>query len=119
MFDVRQSHMITLPKKPTRHLLIIAGVVTLQFLFFIDKPFHIDDTIFLEGAKQILSDPIRPYDRVINWYFYPEPMWEVNQNPPGNSYLLAAIAFMFGFLGSVIICDCRTSNILQYEKVCR
>ena len=49
----------------------------------------VDDTLFLKAAAQILRDPLRPYDFVVNWYGTSESFWNVFKNPPGVSYWLA------------------------------
>ncbi|MBM4087433.1 MAG: hypothetical protein FJ272_21785, partial [Planctomycetes bacterium] len=75
----------------------LAAVVTCGALLpFVGKAFHIDDTLFLYTARQILCDPLRPFDFEVNWYGTPRPMWEITKNPPLNSYWLAALMGLFG-----------------------
>lgn len=59
-------------------------------LFFCNKAFHIDDPLYLSIARQILVDPLRPFDGMINWQQVTEPAWRVSISPPGYSYWLAA-----------------------------
>ncbi|MBM4079055.1 MAG: glycosyltransferase family 39 protein, partial [Planctomycetes bacterium] len=81
----------------TWHRATLAAVVTCGALLpFVGKAFHIDDTLFLYTARQILCDPLRPFDFEVNWYGTPRPMWEITKNPPLNSYWLAALVGLFG-----------------------
>lgn len=63
---------------------------------FLNKAFHIDDTLFLRVARQIREDPLRPYDVPYNWSGQPEAMWRAFQHPPLNSYVLAAATAAIG-----------------------
>jgi hypothetical protein len=60
-------------------------------LFAIDRPVMMDDTLFLKAATQILKDPLRPYDFIMNWYGWPEWFWDIFKNPPAVSYWLAML----------------------------
>lgn len=66
-------------------------ILLLPVLAALDRPVMIDDTLFLKAAAQILRDPLRPYDFVVNWYGWPELFWDVFKNPPLASYWLAAV----------------------------
>jgi 4-amino-4-deoxy-L-arabinose transferase-like glycosyltransferase len=55
-----------------------------------NKAFHIDDPLYLAIARQILVDPLRPFDAPILWERVTEPAWNVSISPPGYSYWLAA-----------------------------
>jgi hypothetical protein len=70
--------------------LIIPLLALTPLLLALDRPVMVDDTLFLKAAAQILHDPLRPYDFVVNWYGWPEWFWDVFKNPPGVSYWLAA-----------------------------
>ena len=65
-------------------------ILLLPVLIALDRPVMIDDTLFLKAASQILRDPVRPYDFIVNWYGWPELFWDVFKNPPLGSYWLAA-----------------------------
>lgn len=75
---------------------ILAVLTILILIPFINKPFHIDDTLFIAGAKQILQSPFNPYGFDINWFGGPTSMWIANVNPPFNSYILAGAIWLFG-----------------------
>lgn len=71
---------------------LVVAVVTAAALWpFVDRAFHIDDTVFLLVAEQILEDPLHPYDFEYNWDLQPRSMWQTTQHPPLHSYLLAAV----------------------------
>lgn len=76
-------------------LVLFAILPALLLAPFLDKPFNIDDTLFVRAARQIRLDPLRPYDFAINWETRSEPMWNVTANPPLTAYVLAA-AFSIG-----------------------
>ena len=65
-------------------------VATLLLLApFLNKPVHIDDTVYLWVADQIQADPLDFYGFEKNWDGRLEPVDEFNKNPPGISYFLA------------------------------
>ena len=74
-------------------LLIIFAI----FFPFVDKPFNIDDPLFLWVAKHIQSDPLNFYGFNVNWYRSVEPMAIINKNPPLFSYFLAITGGVFGW----------------------
>ncbi len=76
------------------------GLVALTWLlmsFFIDKPFHVDDPLFLWSAKQILKDPFDFYGIVINWNGFDLELFNIAKNPPLASFFLACWGGLFGF----------------------
>jgi 4-amino-4-deoxy-L-arabinose transferase-like glycosyltransferase len=58
---------------------------------FLNKAYHIDDTIFLRMARQILAHRFSPFDFQYNWTVTPVPAWAMYLNPPLDSYFLAAV----------------------------
>lgn len=76
-------------------LAVTAPLVLL--LPFIDKPFHVDDTVYLWVARHILESPLDFYGFTANWSFLEEPMAQINKNPPGVSYFIAAVVALFGW----------------------
>ncbi len=75
-------------------LTIFALAVALSL--FLNKPFHVDDTLFLYSARSILNDPLQPYDFVINWSGTDNPGWHAIKNPPLVSYFIAVVIHFFG-----------------------
>lgn len=71
---------------PLLRLLFLTAVLLAPFL---DKPFHIDDVLFIRKAEQIARTPLDPYAGHINWTWTPVPMWLASLNPPLNAYFLA------------------------------
>ena len=64
---------------------------------FVNKAFHIDDTVYLWVAQQIHQDPVNFFGFTVNWGDRDEWLYEFNKNPPGISYLLAAAALLIGW----------------------
>src|SRR5262245_56365221 len=87
------------PGSRPRHLelLLVGGVTVLTLLPFTGKAFHIDDTVYLWGAKQIQMEPLDPYGLDINWYGFVMPMSQVDKNPPLTSYYIAGAAGLLGW----------------------
>jgi len=81
--------------------LLIAAVVTVAALVpFLNKPFHIDDPLFIWTAQRVRVRPTDFYGFQVNWYGFEQPMFEVTKNPPGVSFYLAATSLVMG-LGEV------------------
>ncbi len=78
-------------------LATIAVFILLTLGPFLDKPFNIDDPLFIWAAQQFQSHPGNPYGFDVNWYGTARPMWLVMQNPPLMSYYLALVAGIFGW----------------------
>lgn len=64
---------------------------------FLNKAVHIDDPLFIWTAQQVLETPLNPYGFVQNWYLSPQPMHEINQNPPLLGYYFAVVGGIFGW----------------------
>lgn len=75
----------------------VPAIVVLGLLPFAGKALHIDDPLFVWSAQQILASPLDFYSFEANWYGTSEAMAEINKNPPGVAYYLAAVGFVFGF----------------------
>lgn len=91
MHDRETIHRLAL-ESPTRRRLELAAVVAVSLvvsLVFCNKAFHVDDTLYLSIARQILVDPLKPFSGRINWQQITEPTWNVSISPPGFSYWLA------------------------------
>lgn len=74
---------------------LLAGLAAL--LPFLDKPYHIDDPLFLWAARHIQSHPADFYGFDVNWYGVAMPMSQVTQNPPGACYYTALAAAVVGW----------------------
>ena len=61
-----------------------------------NKPFHFDDTIYLEISQWIASNPTKPMSGLINWYGSPQPNYEFN-NPRLFMYLQALWGKIFSY----------------------
>ncbi|GIV14572.1 MAG: hypothetical protein KatS3mg022_0007 [Armatimonadota bacterium] len=56
---------------------------------FIHKPFHVDDTVVLHIARQILANPLNPLSGELDWDGAVKPTFHVTTNPPLLSYYLS------------------------------
>ncbi len=81
----------------TKSLLVVAGFTALFLLPFINKAFHIDDSLFLWCAEQIQAHPFDFYGFTANWNGVERPMYLINQNPPLVSYYIALVTSLFGW----------------------
>lgn len=78
-------------------MVVVAGFTALFLLPFINKAFHIDDTLFLWCAKQIQAHPFDFFGFTANWNGVERPMYQINQNPPLVSYYIALVASFVGW----------------------
>ena len=70
---------------------------------FLDKAYHIDDTVHVLQAEHIAAHPTRPLEMEIFWFQWPE--WLANSNPitpPTWPYELAAATALYGS-GEVVL----------------
>ena len=77
--------------------LIVGAVTVLVLLLFINKPFHVDDPLFIWTAKNIQQYPADFYGFMVNWYGVDAPMFMVMQNPPLACYYIAMTGALFGY----------------------
>lgn len=79
---------------PRWTLVLITLVALVPFL---NKPFNIDDPLFIWAARQIHAHPANPYGFEINWEGRQAPMWKITDNPPFASYYIAAASTVLGW----------------------
>jgi hypothetical protein len=79
------------------HRFLLALVATGIALFALIKPVHIDDTVVLHVAANILRDPLRPFAGEFFWLEEPQPLAKVTTNPPLVSYWLAPWIALAGY----------------------
>lgn len=78
--------------------LLAAAVLTLAALApFINKPYHIDDPVFLWTAQHIRAHPADFYGLRVNWYGYETRLCDDAKNPPLVCYYLAAASLLVGW----------------------
>lgn len=84
------------------HMIILAALSAAVLLPFADKALHIDDTLFIWTAKQIINRPWDFYGFNGNWdgTFAPAP--EIIKNPPIGAYYLALVGWLGGFSERVL-----------------
>lgn len=78
-----------------KELGLIVILILIILLPFINKAYHIDDTLVLYPARQILKSPLRPLNFDVNWYGLPRSMWEEG-NPPLLFYYPPLITYFLG-----------------------
>ncbi len=78
-------------------IIVVTIIPILCLIPFVDKAFHIDAPLFIWAAEHIQNNPLNFYDFSVNWYNTATPMFIINQNPPGVSYYIAFVAFLFGW----------------------
>lgn len=78
------------------HSILLAVAVLACLLPFSGKAFNVDDTLFIDVARQITQHPLDPYGFKVNWFLDAVPMAYETKNPPLAAYYIAAAA---GFVG--------------------
>ncbi|MCS7066616.1 MAG: hypothetical protein NZL85_10160, partial [Fimbriimonadales bacterium] len=74
------------------------GVLFLAIgLLVLLKPVHIDDTVVLHVAQNILKEPLHPFAGEFFWLEEPQPLAQVTTNPPLVSYWLAPFIALGGY----------------------
>jgi len=79
------------------HLIILAAATVALLLPFAGKAFHVDDTLFLWTARQILEKPWDFYGFQANWDGYLVPATDIIKDPPLAAYYLALAGSLAGF----------------------
>ncbi|HXK60707.1 MAG TPA: glycosyltransferase family 39 protein [Acidobacteriota bacterium] len=80
----------------TNPYLLLALLVGIVCLPFIDQPFHIDDRIYLEVADNILKKPLYPYDYPAIHEGFQAPDAASHSHLPLTSYYLALVKVLAG-----------------------
>lgn len=78
-----------------RSVLVFCVLATL--MPFVDKPFNMDDPLFIWAARHIQAHPADPYGCEVNWYGTATSMAEVTKNPPLACYYTALGGRIFGW----------------------
>jgi Dolichyl-phosphate-mannose-protein mannosyltransferase len=86
----------------SRPELLLALTVFVVLVPFINKPFNMDDPLFIWTAQQIHLHPTNPYGFDVNWYGNIAPMWDVTKNPPLACYYIALWAALLGWSEPVL-----------------
>ena len=90
---------MTYEKLRKLHPAVWLSIVTVGLLaLFLNKPYDIDDPLFIWTARHIQANPMGDfYGFQVNWYGSGVPMSTVQQNPPLLAYYLALIGNFFGW----------------------
>jgi 4-amino-4-deoxy-L-arabinose transferase-like glycosyltransferase len=85
-------------QRPAWRPQLIVVLVTLACLVpFLNKAYHMDDTLFLWIARHLGEHVTNFFGFNANWYGYAMPMHQIMQNPPGGAYFIAAAAALGGW----------------------
>lgn len=84
--------------------LLLSALTVVCLLPFSGRAFHVDDTLFVRAAQQIVQHPLDPYGFKINWEAVAEPMADITKNPPLGSYYAALIATLVGWSERALHC---------------
>ncbi len=60
------------------------------------KPVHVDDALYLNIARRIVTHPLDPFGGILNWQQIPEPTYNVSISPPLLSYWFAMVMIVAG-----------------------
>jgi hypothetical protein len=82
---------------PAHSYLLLAAATILSLLPFMGEAFHVDDTLFLFAAKQIVQHPLDPYGFQLVWNKKLERMSDVTMNPPLACYYAALAGRVAGW----------------------
>lgn len=81
---------------PSRRAMLVAFLLPVVLLLpFLQRAYNIDDPTYVWMAQHIAKAPLDFFGSYVEYGNGRVPMYEWNQNPPGNSYYLA----LFGVLG--------------------
>jgi len=80
-----------------KQILFLVVLLLLCLTPFLNKAVHIDDTLWIYSARQIIKEPTNPYNFTIQWLDLPE---DINPTrliqPPLYFYLLAGAITLLG-----------------------
>ncbi|MFH1541305.1 MAG: glycosyltransferase family 39 protein [Elusimicrobiota bacterium] len=83
-------------KNNSSNILFLCFLTTILLFPFLNKAISIDSIFYIYTAKQILKEPIKPFNFQINCEEKNRFAWDVANNPPLVSYFLAGIIKIFG-----------------------
>jgi len=81
---------------------VITLLVLVLTVPFLNKPFHIDDTVVLQVTQNILESFWDPFSGTIDWFGYELELWKATTNPPFLSYFLAPFALLSDYSETVL-----------------
>lgn len=94
----RAGHVLPLKGwSPAYSYWLLTAATVLCLLPFSGRAFHVDDTLFVWAAQNIVKHPFNPYGFQLIWEFTRVQMSEVTQNPPLASYYSALIGIVLGW----------------------
>ncbi|MBZ5615071.1 MAG: glycosyltransferase family 39 protein [Acidobacteriia bacterium] len=76
---------------------LLAGLTIACLLPFSGRAFHVDDTLFVMAARQIVRHPLDPYGFSLVWNTSLEQMVDVTKNPPLACYYGALVGRLAGW----------------------
>lgn len=78
-----------------RPLIFVIILILSLLATFLNKAFHIDDTLVLYSAREVLKSPIYLCNTMVNWYGTSSPL-RLSSNPPLISFYTALIIKVIG-----------------------
>ena len=106
---------------PHTDVAILLGLWLFSLFWNFDKAFHIDDTAYLEMARWIAQQPLRPLSGLLSWGNDFEPIYVTNQ-PPLYFYLMALVGTLFGWTEAAmhsLMAVFSLWAILVFYRLCR
>jgi len=96
--DRRPADFVRAPllRSHTFEMALLTVACAAVLLWFIGKPFDVDDPLFVWAGEQITRHPLDPYGFDVNWYGSAAPMSYIAKNPPLACYLIAGVIRVFG-----------------------
>ena len=76
---------------------LLAAATLLSLIFFSEKAFNVDDTLFLFAARQIVKHPLDPYGFQLIWNTRQTHMSDITMNPPLACYYAAVAGRIAGW----------------------
>ncbi|MFP6582960.1 MAG: glycosyltransferase family 39 protein, partial [Candidatus Hydrogenedentota bacterium] len=80
-----------------KQMLIVAAIIFLLLIPFVNKAYHLDDPFYLWTGQHILEEPLDFYGYDINWTGFTSSAAAENKNPPLVSYYMALVGLLVGW----------------------
>lgn len=80
-----------------RDMMIIAAIVFVALIPFVNKAYHLDDPFYLWTGQHILEHPFDFYGYDLNWTGFESSAAAENKNPPLVSYYMALVGLLVGW----------------------
>jgi 4-amino-4-deoxy-L-arabinose transferase-like glycosyltransferase len=86
-----------LPKqRPARDLFLLGFLTVLLLLPFINKAISLDGGVYVAMGRNLLTNPLQPYDYLTSSQGRTVRQWDISNNPPAVCYIVAGAIRLFG-----------------------